>query len=145
MTDSALLHVERELARVLARYARLADEREWSAIDEVFIHDASADYGGLQLPDRNAIVAMLQRALGNCGPSQHLLGNLTVDVVDGEVTSRVTVRAAHRSSVGPGGESYECMGEYHDRWVLTATGWRIAHRQMVVMLEFGHRRVLTSA
>lgn len=142
MNELERLLLEREIAQGLTRYARLCDERDWDAIAEVFSDDASADYGGWRLADRAAIAAMLRRHLGGCGPTQHLLGNLTV-AADGEsVTSRIAVRAAHRGAGELSGESYECLGEYHDRWKRTAAGWRIAHRRMIVTLEYGSRRVL---
>lgn len=133
------------LHEVLVAYARMCDERDWSAIGRVFAPGAQADYGGWKLPDVPAILRMLQRHLGGCGPTQHLLGNLTVEVRGEAVTSRVAVRAAHRGAGPRVHLHYDCMGDYLDRWAWTAEGWRIAHRQMVVALEFGTREVLGPA
>lgn len=143
-TGVARLLLERELHEVVCRYARACDERDWNAIDDdVFSADASADYGGFHLRDRAAIRAMLVAHLGGCGPTQHLLGNLVVDVdADGTVTSRVGIRAAHRGAGALRDQTYECMGEYADRWTRTERGWRIAHRRMTVSFEFGNRKVL---
>jgi 3-phenylpropionate/cinnamic acid dioxygenase small subunit len=138
-------HTERALHRVLVRYAQLCDQRDWAAITEVFSDTASASYGGWPLPDRAAILRMLQRHLGGCGPTQHLLGNLLVDNQSDTLCSRVSVRAAHRGAGDLAEQTYECLGEYHDRWVHTAQGWRIAHREMVIALEFGSRDVLRPA
>jgi len=139
------LLLERELHLVLIRYARLCDERDWSLIDQVFSEDASASYGGWTLPDRAAVLDMLRNNLGGCGPTQHLLGNLEV-MVDGQaVSSRIAVRAAHRGAGEKKGDTYECMGYYHDRWRHTGSGWRIAHRTMEVALEFGSRKLLGPA
>jgi 3-phenylpropionate/cinnamic acid dioxygenase small subunit len=139
------LLLERELHHVVCRYARLCDERDWSAIDDIFSSDATADYGGRHLPDRAAILAMLRDNLGGCGPTQHLLGNLVVEVDGDIVTSHTAVRAAHRGAGESAGQTYDCLGEYRDRWVRTGGGWRIAHRAMVVTLEFGSRKVLGPA
>ena len=140
------LLLERELHLVVCRYARACDERDWDAIEkDVFSADASADYGGRHLRDRAAIRAMLVAHLGGCGPTQHLLGNLVVDVGDanGAVTSKAYIRAAHRGADELRDQTYECMGEYADRWVRTDRGeWRIAHRRMTVGFEFGSRGVL---
>lgn len=139
------LLLERELHLVLVRYARLCDERDWSLIDQVFSADASASYGGRALPDRAAMLTMLRDNLGGCGPTQHLLSNLVVEV-DGEaVSSRIAVRASHLGAGEKKGETYECMGHYHDRWTRTDGGWRIAHRAMVVAFEFGSRKLLGPA
>lgn len=136
------LLLENELQCVLGRYARLCDERDWTLIDQVFSADATASYGGWALADRAAILKMLRDNLGGCGPTQHLLGNLTVEANAQGVNSSISVRAAHRGAGEKKLETYECMGFYHDRWCSTADGWRIAHRTMVVAFEFGSRKVL---
>lgn len=139
------LLLERELHHILCRYARVCDERDWDAIDEVFDENASAHYGGRHLPDRVAILAMLRNNLGGCGPTQHLLGNLQVCVQAEQVTSRIEVRASHRGTGDKQDQTYECMGRYQDRWTQTPRGWRIVHRAMIVILEFGSRKVLGPA
>ena len=97
--DIEHLLLEHQLNQVLARYARACDQRDWAALDEVFVQEATADYGGsLHLQGRGPIVAMIRAHLGGCGPSQHLLGNLLVEARDGAVASRVYVRAAHRGT-----------------------------------------------
>lgn len=139
------LTTERELHHVLVAYARMCDVRDWAAFDTVFAPEASAEYGGWPLRDRDAIRRMLVQHLGGCGPTQHLLGNLTVEHLPGGLLSRVAVRAAHRGAGELADCSYDCLGEYIDRWALTEAGWRISHRRMVVTLEFGSRRVLRAA
>jgi hypothetical protein len=110
------LLLERELHHVVCRYARACDERDRAAIDEeVFAENASADYGGWQLRNRAAIVAMLRTHLEGCGPTQHLLGNLVVESAGDVVSSRVSVRAAHRGAGELCEQTYDCMGEYQDR------------------------------
>lgn len=142
MGELGRLTLEREIALVLRRYALMCDERDWAAIGDVFSTDARADYGGWKLDDRAAILAMLKKSLDGCGPTQHLLGNLEVTIEAEAVSSRVSVRAAHRGAGARSGETYDCLGEYHDRWTRTSDGWRIAQRRMVVALEFGSRGVL---
>ncbi len=145
MTPLDQLLLERDLHEVLCRYARLCDERNWSLISEVFSDDAHAEYGGWPLRDRAAILSMLRKHLGGCGPTQHLLGNLQVEVTDGQVSSRISVRAAHRGSAELEPVYYEAIGEYHDQWERTPAGWRITFRQMRMLLETGSRSVLRPA
>ncbi len=142
MTELERVLLESDLHRVVCRYARLCDERDWAAIGDVFSENASADYGGRHLSDPPAIVAMLSTHLDGCGPTQHLLGNLVVEVAGDVVSSRVSVRAAHLGAGELHEQTYDCMGEYHDRWTRTDRGWRIVHRRMQVGLEFGSRTVL---
>jgi 3-phenylpropionate/cinnamic acid dioxygenase small subunit len=141
--DTQTLLLERELHQVLCRYARACDQRDWPAMDDIFIAEASADYGGMhRLQGREPIVAMIRAHLDGCGPSQHLLGNLVVDVNDGAVESRVYVRAAHRGAGSMQDLTYESMAEYQDRWISTPSGWRIAHRRMDISHEKGNRDIL---
>jgi 3-phenylpropionate/cinnamic acid dioxygenase small subunit len=141
--DINTLLLERELNLVLCRYARACDQRDWAALEEVFVEDATADYGGVHLlKGREPIVAMIRLHLGGCGPSQHLLGNLLVDAGDAPVQSRVYVRAAHRGAGEMQDKTYESLAEYQDHWVLTDNGWRIAHRRMDISQELGSREIL---
>ena len=149
MSEHERLWLERELNLVLGRYAQLCDERDWALMGEVFSADATAQYGLRTLPNPAAILGMLRNHLGGCGPTQHLLANLVVDVDVPEedsdapvVRSRTAVRASHRGLADKAAQTYECMGHYHDRWTHTPAGWRIAHRKMVVGFEFGNRSVL---
>lgn len=140
------LLMEREMHLVLCRYARACDERDWAAMHEVFTPDCVADYvskfGAWHCPDRDAIVSMVRQNLGGCGPTQHLLGNLLVENVQGTWRSRMNVRAAHRGVGELKDLRYDAMGEYIDEWALTPAGWRIARRRMEMALEMGDRRVL---
>ena len=142
MTPVEQLLIERELNEVVCRYAQLCDEREWALMDQIFAPHATANYGGWALKDPAAILGMLRHHLGGCGPTQHLLGNLTVKIDANVVSSQTSIRAAHRGLGHLQHETYECMGYYKDQWQHTPAGWRIAHRAMVVSLEFGSRKVL---
>jgi 3-phenylpropionate/cinnamic acid dioxygenase small subunit len=126
------------VVEVLVRCAAAFDRREWDVLDEVFTADASA-YGA---EGREAVVAVLRRHLGGCGPSQHLLGNHHV-VVDGKrATSVCKARVFH---VGAGDRSqltYECFGNYRDDLVLTESGWRIARRDFEMTISLGDMSVL---
>lgn len=141
--DTKILLLERELHLVICRYARACDERDWPAMDDVFLEEASVDYGGKhRLQGREAIVAIIRAHLDGCGPSQHLLGNFVVDASDAAVESRTYVRAAHRGAGNMNHLTYESLAEYKDRWILTPSGWRIAHRRMDISHEQGSRDVL---
>ncbi|WP_157712480.1 nuclear transport factor 2 family protein [Pseudomonas sp. PB120] len=141
--DIKTLLLERDLHDVLCRYARACDQRDWAALEDVFLEEATADYGGVHhLQGREPILDMIRMHLEGCGPSQHMLGNLLVDANDSMVKSRVYVRAAHRGAGSLADKTYETLAEYQDRWALTPAGWRIAHRRMDISHEQGSREVL---
>jgi hypothetical protein len=72
-----------EVFDVLNRYPEAADRRDWPLYDLVFTPDATAEYGMSKLTSRQAIVNLIRKSLGGCGPTQHLLGNQTAEV-DGD-------------------------------------------------------------
>lgn len=122
-------------------YADGCDRRDWSIFDRVFTDDAIGDYGTHQCEGRDQIVAMIQSMLGGCGPTQHLLGNPSVQIEGDTATSRCRIRASHVGSDDQAA-TFEVWGTYLDDLVRTTDGWRIRRRRMVVDHQFGDRSVL---
>ena len=58
----------------LDRYAVALDTRDWPLLDRVFTPDAVGDYGDYRCASRDEIRKLVERMLGGCGPTQHLLG-----------------------------------------------------------------------
>jgi hypothetical protein len=131
-----------EVFDVLNRYADAADRRDWSLYDQVFTPDATADYGVSKLAGREAIVALIRNSLGGCGPTQHLLGNHTVQVDGDEAHASCKVRAFSRGAGDRSADTYELLGTYYHDLVRTADGWRTQHLRMDVAVELGTRDVL---
>jgi hypothetical protein len=129
----------------LDRYAVALDTRDWALLDRVFAPDATADYGDYRCTGREQIRALVQRMLGGCGPTQHMLGVYRIALAGAEATSTCAIRAHH---VGRGDQAqlqYECFGEYSDRLIRSPEGWRIRHRAMRITHETGTRAILRSA
>jgi hypothetical protein len=126
----------------LNRMAALMDAREWDRIGEVVLPDARC-YGQT---GHEAIVAnVLRRALGGCGPTQHLLGNYEIHVDGDGATSRSLIRAYHLEAGGESMEeprTYIWMGVYLDRWRLTGNGWRMSQRETETNASVGDASVL---
>jgi 3-phenylpropionate/cinnamic acid dioxygenase small subunit len=137
-----MLLAEREIHRALVRFARAMDERDWAALDPLLLEEATADLGTGPLRGRAEIVSQMRSFLDDCGPTQHLLGNLLVDVDGDSATSRVYVSDMH---VGQGDEAqrtFSTLGDYHDRWRRQGGVWRIAHRTKLNRAMLGDIRVL---
>ena len=129
----------------LDRYAVALDTRDWPLLDRVFTADATGDFGGYRCASRDDIRALIQRMLGGCGPTQHMLGVYRIAITGDEAKSTCAIRAHH---VGLGAEAelqYECFGEYRDELVRTPEGWRIRQRAMRVTHETGTRAILKPA
>ncbi|KUI04026.1 nuclear transport factor 2 family protein [Mycobacterium sp. IS-3022] len=126
---------ERYIERALYNAARAMDEHDWTAVGEVFAEDATGDLGTGPLVGGAAIVALIRSYLDACGPTQHLLGNMIVDVVGDTAVSRAYVHDLHLSA--DRSERFYTMGDYHDRWERRAGRWRIIERIKVNRAHVG--------
>ena len=116
-----------QIIETLNLLAYLLDHREWGRLDEVMTPDVEA-YDEVGLPAVRD--DKLRALLGGCGPSQHLLGNYQV-VVDGAAARSVCrVRVYHQGAGARSDLFFEVFGEYHDDWVRTPDGWRMARRRL---------------
>ena len=131
---------------MLNRDAEALDHRYWALLDDVFIADATADYGAGTLTGRDAIVRSITDLLGGCGPSQHLLGNYQVTVDDDRARSVCRIRVFHLGAASKASlEPFECFGEYRDELRRSDDGWRSARREMVTTIVRGDYGVLGPA
>jgi hypothetical protein len=127
-----------EIIDRLCRLASALDRRDWAALGAAFTETAT----GYGRTGRDEIVAVVRRHLGGCGPSQHLLGNHRVQV-DGDTARSLTYARVMHLGAGPmEGRSYECFGEYDDRWARTGDGWLLTSRTFRVSMEIGDFGVL---
>lgn len=133
MTNLSLdtLLEQARIQSVLNLYATALDARDWAALDGVFTADASANYGELgEFRGRQAIVDLVSHVLNQCGPTQHLLGNYRIAVDGDSATAACYLQAIHVGLGAHQGKLMTVWGEYRDRLVKTADGWRIVHRQL---------------
>lgn len=127
MTLETLL-AERGIARELTRFARAMDERDWDSLLAILADDATGELGEGPLNSPAAIVGTIRRYLDACGPTQHLLGNLLVEVEDDRAHSRCYVSDMHLGMGAMAGETFATLGDYHDTWRRIDGHWRLAHR-----------------
>lgn len=130
MSESSLgtLLDEREIHRSLVTIARAMDDRDWSALAAMLLPEATADLGTGLLTGRDAIVGLIRGYLDSCGPTQHLLGNVLVEVRGDEATSRAYVSDVHKGLGEKSSLTFSTLGDYHDRWRREQGAWRLSHR-----------------
>lgn len=136
------LLAEREIQRALFRFARAMDERDWGALDAVLAADAGADLGLGPVQGRAAIVAVMRSFLDACGPSQHLLGNLVIDVEGDRAESRCYVSDMHLGTGDKSQLTFSTLGEYHDRWQRRDGVWTMVYRRKLSRAVVGSMDVL---
>ena len=134
---------EREITRGLARFARILDTKSWPELPEVFAQDIVFDYGtGEERHGMDALRDNMTRFLDKCGPTQHLIGSILVDIDGDAAVSRAYVQARHQAVNDPGGPVFDTNGEYIDRWERRAQGWRIVRRDAVWATHAGPPEVI---
>ncbi len=92
------------------------------------IPDATGDFGTGPLSSAVEIVALLRAHLDDCGPTQHMIGNVLIDVSGDTATSRAYVADMHLGTGALEGRYFRTLGDYHDSWIRTPAGWRLSHR-----------------
>jgi ketosteroid isomerase-like protein len=117
-----------DIAQLLAEYAHAVDRRDFAAVAECFVPDASASYGGVELgPGVEHIVEHI-RGVERFVATQHLFGVPLVHV-DGDTATASSHAASYLVANGDGTETVLGRGlTYDDELVRTANGWRIARR-----------------
>ncbi|MCY3850560.1 MAG: nuclear transport factor 2 family protein [Acidimicrobiaceae bacterium] len=126
------LHDRAELADLTALYALIVDQRDFARFDEVFTADALLDTGRGQRSGL-AEIADAMAGLLRYETTSHILGQQLFSVTDDAEIEGVTYCEAHHLRVD-GDERIDHVMHihYHDRFVPTPDGWRIAHRRLSV-------------
>jgi 3-hydroxyacyl-CoA dehydrogenase len=120
-----------EITRLLYRYCAMLDSMELEHVTELFTGDCVVIYGPderMQSHGADNLAASLRR-LGRFARTSHHLSNVELDL-DGpdDARGKSYVIAWHQH---PDGRMQTLYAEYHDRFVRTAGGWRIAKRRQL--------------
>ncbi len=132
MTRLTNLHDRAALADLVALYAVIVDQRDFAQFDEVFTTDALLDTGR----GRRSGLAEITDAMAGLlryEATSHILGQQLLSVTDDAEIEGVTYCEAHHLRV-EGDERIDHVMHihYHDRFVPTPDGWRIAYRRLTV-------------
>ena len=123
-----------EIQRVLNLYAYSIDKHQWSNLEQVFIEDAVANFKDIGVFEgRQAISDVIEAFLTRCAVTQHLLGNYDIDVQGDEATATCYLSAMHAGMGDYENQIFTVYGEYSDKLVRTAEGWRIVHRTLTTL------------
>lgn len=118
---------EADIARLLYRYARAVDTKDWELYRTVFTDDAVIDYSSAGIPpgSRDEIADLFSSAFAAIPWSMHYITNIEADV-HGDTAS---VRAMFYNPMQlPGmAEQSSCGGYYFHELVRTSDGWRSRH------------------
>ncbi|ASL09889.1 SnoaL-like domain protein [Mycobacterium intracellulare subsp. chimaera] len=120
---------ERDVQRALNLFARAMDERDWAAMAEILDEDAEGDLGTGRRQGRTAIIDVIREFLDKCGPTQHFLGNVIIDVTGDTAVSRAYIRDVHLNATADPSTRFYTIGDYHDTWRRRPDGsWCLTER-----------------
>ena len=126
---------------VTIAYSWALDGRRFDDLDHVFLANATAQLGRL-LEGRDAIKQRIRDALVPLDASQHLVATHQVEIDGDRATGRCYLQAQHVKAGTPGGDLFMVGGRYEDRYARTPDGWRIEHRELVVIWTDGNSNIL---
>jgi len=141
--DLQMLLDEREIKRGLSRFSRILDIKSYDDVAQVFADDVAFNYGiGGEQVGLLKLRALFQQFLDHCGPTQHLIGSILVDIDGDTAVSRSYVQARHQRDDDPMGPVLDTNGEYIDQWERRSEGWRIVRRDSVWTVFTGDATIL---
>jgi SnoaL-like domain len=143
--DVQRLTDRQEIADLCARYMFALDRKDWSLLATCFTDAPVFIHPGGHADGFSAILARARGALEPLDASQHLLGNVLLDVDVDADSARATCyfQAQHVRAGTPGGDMYIIAGSYTDTLTRTADGWKIAERVQEYLWRDGNRAVVS--
>jgi hypothetical protein len=135
MNDTERRIIERQCHDLVVQLCHLSDHGEREKSVDLFTRDGTWIRGGKPYKGREE---MLQSFRGS--PTQvirHLTSNILITVKDDDTAEGVTYYLAFHTDPGTAQpklplplEPPFSLGEWHDKFVRTPSGWRIAHREV---------------
>ncbi|MDP3551747.1 MAG: nuclear transport factor 2 family protein [Novosphingobium sp.] len=124
MTPDERRGAEADCARLIALYANLNDEARWDEVAALYAEDGvmfrpTAPDAGVE--GREAILAAFKARAART--TRHVCSNVVIDV-----ESPTTAHGTSAMLLFTG-DPVPLVGSFHDRFVLTAEGWRFAERR----------------
>ena len=141
MTEAERLGIEQACRDLIIRFGCLSDTGEYEASLACFTPDGIWVRGGKPMVGHDGLMRFF-RARPPGKLTRHLVANMMIDV-DGEASARgLTYFTSYVHDSGskaltlpvPLGAPFS-VGEWHDKFVHTADGWRIAHRETKRLLH----------
>lgn len=112
-----------------ARYCRLLDTKDWEGWGQLFTEDFHQDVsgsGGGVFEGREAAVATTRQSI-ETAKTAHQVHSPEIEI-DGD--SATAIWALEDRVVWGDGRALTGWGHYHERYVRTADGWRIAEQKL---------------
>lgn len=126
--DIEQLLAERDIYRKLVKFACAMDERDWHAIEQMTLENIEADVGLGMQRGRVVLIETFRRFLDVCGATQHMLGNVLIDVDGDTASSQAYVADLHVGKGSKRDQTFRTLGFYNDDWVKVDGVWLMSRR-----------------
>jgi len=124
LTTAARLEIEWACSRLIALYANLNDEARWEEAAALYAEDGLMTRPSAPDQEIRGREAILE-AFTSRPPrvTRHVCGNVVIDVESATAARGVSAMLLFTGAAAP------LVGSFHDRFVLTAEGWRFSERR----------------
>jgi uncharacterized protein (TIGR02246 family) len=133
--------IEQDCRDLVAAVTQLGDRRDSAGAAALFAEDGTWIRGGRPYQGRTGIAESYER-IPATQFTRHLSANCVIDVRDADHADAVTYYIAYHHDPGVPSPTFPLpldppfsLGEWHDRFVRTPEGWRIAHRETLRLFE----------
>lgn len=133
-----------QIQQLLASYCETADKHDWDAMDQVFTADTVGIYNGMEVVSLALLVSQGKKNMtrDTVARTQHNVTNFRIDVDGDKATCTTNYYAVHYGAGQFKDQLYSMWGEYRDKLVRTANGWRIARRDYTTFFTEGDNRMV---
>lgn len=122
---------KQEISELCARYMRALDRVDIEMLRSVY-HDDATDHRGFFDGKASDFIHVAMEMINGCESTQHLLGQINIDLEGDMAFGEVYFQAYHRVIEDEKVEDFVIWGRYIDRYEKRSGVWKIAHRTMLV-------------
>ena len=152
MTDTHLRKLidQAAISDVICNYAAGIDMRDWALFRSCFADEIEADFRtlgdmGLFHGPAEEWVDTVRGFIDGLDATQHLMGNIQVEVDGERAIARSYVQAQHVLATNMGDSQYIIAGHYRHELIRTGKGWRSQRYSLTVQWTSGNRHLLQLA
>lgn len=134
--DRSDVAVRKACQQLILDYASFRDQRRGTEFANLFAVDGVLTVDGQTFVGRKALAARFADAPSQ--RSRHMMSNIRITVQDAKSASAVSYALIFVGAVPSAAQAapvvvpnFTVMGEYHDKFVFTEEGWRMAARRFI--------------
>lgn len=143
MTETEQRQVELAISRLLLDTVFYADTRDYDRFAEQFTEAAVLHRPTSAEPlQGRAAIAAAYRKTPEGRANRHLISNVRVTIESAHLAHSIayvtlfSTEHAHQMDEPLGAPVSRCLvGEFHDQWCLTESGWKVAERRAVFVMN----------